>query len=146
MEALEPEYAPRSPSTSWMVTHQTTQHPMKMTTGRRRSTPTATQQEKKNKYGSIAARIGAELLPFAVESFGGMAPDAFKLIHTIAEEGEDTMRMWSSGQIARHSLCLTATAVQRGNAMMMLHGYTQCRHAAAAGAGSDRRREAGERI
>ena len=60
-----------------------------------------------------------------------MAQDALKLIHAMAEEGEDTMRMWSGEQIARHSLCLTATAVQRGNAMMMLHGYTQCRRAMA---------------
>ncbi len=96
---------------------------------RRQSVAGLKQQEKRHKYASVAARIGAELLPFAVESCGGMAQDALKLIHAMAEEGEDTMRMWSSEQIARHSLCLTATAVQRGNAMMMLHGYTQCRRA-----------------
>jgi len=105
------------------------------------------QQEKRNKYGSVAAKIGAELLPFAVESCGGMAQDALRLIHTIAEEGEDTMRLWSSEQIARYSLCLTATALQRGNAMMMLHGYTQCRRAVVASTGSDRRIGAvGERV
>ena len=98
---------------------------------RPKSVASVKQQQKRNKYGSVAARIGAELSPFAVESSGGMAQDALKLIHAMAEEGEDTMRMWSGEQIARHSLCLTATAVQRGNAMMMLHGYTQCRRAMA---------------
>ena len=98
---------------------------------RRQSVAGLKQQEKRHKYASVAAKIGAELLPFAVESCGGMAQDALKLIHAMAEEGEDTMRMWSGEQIARHSLCLTATAVQRGNAMMMLHGYTQCRRAMA---------------
>jgi len=39
------------------------------------------------------------MLPFAVESCGGMAQDALRLIHAMAEEGEDTMRMWSSEQI-----------------------------------------------
>ena len=102
------------------------------------------QQEKRQKYGSVAAKIGAELLPFAVESCGGMTHDALRFIHTIAEEGEDTMRMWRSEQIARYSLCLTATALQRGNAMMMFHGYTQCRRAVVASAGSERRR-GGER-
>jgi hypothetical protein len=94
---------------------------------RRQSVAGLKQQQKRAKYGSTAAKVGAELLPFAVETCGGMAPDALKLVHTIAEEGEDTMRMWSSEQIARYSLCLTATAIQRGNAMVMLHGYAHCR-------------------
>ena len=34
--------------------------------------------------------------------------------------------MWSSQQIARYGLCLTAMAFQRGNAMVLLHGYTHC--------------------
>jgi hypothetical protein len=85
------------------------------------------QQGKKNrKYAAVASRIGAELLNVSVDSCGGMATDATRLIEAISEEGERfSMGTWTSGEIARQLMGAIATAVQRGNALAMLAGYTR---------------------
>ena len=50
--------------------------------------------------------------------------DAMKRIHIVAEEGANTMKTWSSEQLFRNTVHLTAIAVQRENAMVMLSKYT----------------------
>ena len=82
---------------------------------------------KKNRmYAAVASRIGAELLNVSVDSCGRMATDATRLIKAIGEEGESlSMGTWSSGEIARQLMGAIATAIQRGNALAMLNGYTR---------------------
>ncbi len=45
-----------------------------------------------------------------------------KLVQAMGEEGKDAMGAWTKEEIVRYVLSLTATAVQRGNAKMMLAG------------------------
>ena len=73
----------------------------------------------------MAARLGAELLNVCVDATGGMAKDVFELVEAVGDEGEKWLGAWSSGGIQRHLLGVIATAVQRGNAMAMLAGYTR---------------------
>ena len=81
---------------------------------------------KNKKYAGVAARIGAELLNVSLDSCGGMAADAVSLVAAIAEEGEKwSMGTWNSGEIKRQLLGAMAVAVQRGNALAMLVGYTR---------------------
>jgi hypothetical protein len=89
---------------------------------RRASSGVTRQQEKRRKYSSVATRLVAELLPFSVETYGGMADDAMKLVQAMGEEGEEAMGAWTKAEIMRYILSLTAVAVQRGNARVVLSG------------------------
>ncbi len=55
------------------------------------SSTTRAQYGKQTKYSNLAARLGAELLPFSVATYGGLADDAMKLVQAMGEEGEETM-------------------------------------------------------
>jgi hypothetical protein len=93
---------------------------------RGQSLTTQWQWVKNKKYTGVAARIGAELLNVSLDSCGGMAEDTVLLVEAIAEEGERwSMGTWSSGEIKRQLLGAIAVAVQRGNALAMLVGYTR---------------------
>lgn len=87
----------------------------------------ASQQSKKNaKYAAVATRLGAELLNLAVDSCGGMARGAWGLIEAIAEEGARwSAGTWTQSGIQRQLLGTIAAAVQRGNGLAMLAGYTR---------------------
>jgi hypothetical protein len=92
----------------------------------RKSSALQKQNRKNKKYASVASRIGAELLNMSVDSCGGMASDAVRLGEAIAVEGERlSAGTWSSGEINRQLLGAIAMAVQRGNALAMLAGYTR---------------------
>ena len=99
------------------------------------------QTEKHKKYAGVASWLGAELLNLSVDTCGGMASHAVKLVEAIGEEGERcSASTWSSGHIKRMLLGSIAVAVQRGNAMVMLNGYTR-----SASARVERERRAGGR-
>ena len=84
------------------------------------------QYAKDKKYADVAARLGAELLNFSVESSGGMASSAVRLVKVIGEEGERwSAGTWNSGLVERELLASVAVAVQRGNALSMLCGLTR---------------------
>ena len=54
----------------------------------------------------------------SVDTCGGLASDAVKLVRAIAEEGERwSAGTWSSANIERQLLGAIAVAVQRGNAL-----------------------------
>ena len=84
------------------------------------------QGRKNRKYAGVASRLGAELLNVSVDACGGMADGTWRLVEAIGEEGERlSMGTWKSGVIERRLLGTIAIAVQRGNAMAMLLGYTR---------------------
>ena len=82
-------------------------------TAQHRST-TAIKQAQKGKKANVASRLGAELLNVSVDTCGGLASDAVKLVRAIAEEGE----RWSAGDMeqrqhraataGRHRSCCAA--------------------------------------
>ena len=81
------------------------------------------------------------MLHLSVDMCGGMASNAVRLVRATGEEGERwSAGTWSSGLIERMLLSSVAIAVQRGNAMAMLSGYTR---SAVAGAHAEGR--AGEK-
>jgi hypothetical protein len=81
------------------------------------------QEAKRNKYKKTAANCEARLLPFAVETFGGLAPDAVTLLKALSRAGEEHLGLWPRDVIVRQLLGSVAVAVQRGNAMAVLSGY-----------------------
>jgi hypothetical protein len=78
---------------------------------------------KRAKYVTLSARRHLEMLPFVVETTGGMGPSAVKLIVAMAEASEEHLAMWSREQVVRQLLGAVAMAVQRGGAMAYLSGY-----------------------
>ena len=91
------------------------------------------QTRKNKKYAGVASRLGAELLNLCVDACGGMASDAERLVAAIGEEGERwSLGTWGAGSIQRQLLSAVAVAVQRGNALTMLAGFTRTTSARAA--------------
>jgi hypothetical protein len=83
------------------------------------------QETKRNKYEKTAAHHEARLLPFAVETFGGLAPDAVTLLKELSRAGEEHLALWPRDVIVRQLLGSVAVAVQKGNAMAVLSGYSK---------------------
>ena len=81
---------------------------------------------KKKKYAAVASRLGAELLNLCVDACGGMAREATRLVRVIGEEGGRwSAGTWSAVCIQRQLLSAIAVAVQRGNALTVLSGFTR---------------------
>ena len=94
---------------------------------KRRTVAASSEAVKARKYAKVASRLGAELLNVSVDTSGGLAGGAFELVKAIGEEGERwTAGAWTGARIERHLLGAIAVAVQRGNALLMLAGYSQC--------------------
>ena len=120
-----------------VVTHSLTSSRV----ARGQSAVTIKQTEKHKKYAGVASRLGAELLNLSVDTCGGMASHAVKLVEAIGEEGERwSAGTWNSGHVKRMLLGSIAVAVQRGNAMVVLSGYTR-----SAGARVESERRAGRK-
>ena len=54
-----------------------------------------------------------------------MAPDAMKLLSAMGSMGEEQLGMWPRHVVIRHLMGSVATAVQRGNAVAWLSGYSR---------------------
>jgi hypothetical protein len=78
------------------------------------------QYAKRRKYAAIASRHDAQLIPFVVETCGGLAPDAITLLDLISNAASEHLSLWSPGDTAKHLLDSVAIAIQKGNAMAML--------------------------
>ena len=93
---------------------------------KRRTVAASSEAVKARKYAKVASRLGAELLNVSVDTSGGLAGGAFELVKAIGEEGERwTAGAWTGARIERHLLGAIAVAVQRGNALLMLAGYSR---------------------
>ena len=79
--------------------------------------------QKRKKYLDIETRHQMELIPFVVETCGGVGPAAVKLLKALAAAGEEHLAMWPRKDIIRHVVGSVAIAVQRGSAMAYLEGY-----------------------
>jgi hypothetical protein len=85
----------------------------------------AAQRGKHDKYKNTAAQRKAELLPFCLETYGGMAPDAIKLLSAMGSMGNDQLGVWPRHVIIRYLVSAVATSVQRGNAVTWLSAYSR---------------------
>ena len=81
----------------------------------------------------------AELLPFCVETCGGMAPDAIKLLSAMGDMGEEGLGIWPRHVVVRHLMGSVATAVQRGTAVAWLSAYSRSLSVSAMAANSGHR-------
>jgi phosphoribosyl-ATP pyrophosphohydrolase len=109
-----------------LLTDIVVSHPVTTSRVQRHQSSTKTAQlNKRTKYSSVATRLGAELLPFSVATYGGLADDAMKLVQAMGEEGEETMGAWRKEEIIRYTLSAIAATIQRGNARVMLAGRMQ---------------------
>jgi hypothetical protein len=121
-------------------------HPLAPTKVRKRISWTTTgaartsQTTKHRKYREVAARHHAELLPFCVETYGGMAPDAIKLLAAMGDMGEERLGVWPRHVVIQQLIGSVATSVQRGNAVAWLSAYSR-----ALAAMGQKRTMAGER-
>jgi hypothetical protein len=76
------------------------------------------QRRKHAKYDKLVAHHGAELLPFAVETLGGLASDAQRLLTVIAQSAEEHLSLWGKDTISRHLQDTVAIAIQRSTATL----------------------------
>ena len=101
--------------------------PSRVKKGGRSSTALGTARDvegqKRKKYLDIETRHQMELIPFVVETCGGVGPAAVKLLKALAAAGEEHLAMWPRKDIIRHVVGSVAIAVQRGSAMAYLEGY-----------------------
>lgn len=72
---------------------------------------------------SDSLNCDARLLPFSVETTGGMARGAIELLEQVSLACRDTLTVWPHWQIEVEMKKAVAVAVQKGNAMIMLAGY-----------------------
>jgi hypothetical protein len=79
--------------------------------------------EKRTKYAAIASRHDAELIPFVVETCGGLGPDAMALLDVISGAASEHLSLWSQEDAAKEMLNSVAIAVQKGNAMAVLGAH-----------------------
>jgi hypothetical protein len=76
------------------------------------------QRKKHGKYDILADHHGAQLLPFAAETLGGLSPDAQRLLSVIASSGEEHLSLWAKESISRHLQDTVAIAIQRSTVML----------------------------
>ena len=91
------------------------------------------------KYDTTAARHHAQMLAFSMETCGGMAPDAETLLHIVADAGEEQLGLWPKAAVLKQLTGAVSIAVQRGNAMSFLAGYTRAMALGAEGAAGQER-------
>jgi hypothetical protein len=86
--------------------------------------------QKKKKYAQMCENIGANFIPFAIESYGGYSRDALSLIEQIGVFASTHLSAWSKREIMTNLTAAIAISVQRHNAHAALAGYrTQARAA-----------------
>ena len=70
---------------------------------------------KRKKYAAIASRHDAELLPFVVETCGGLGPDALAVLDLISGAASEHLSLWSREDVATDVLHSVAIAIQKAN-------------------------------
>jgi hypothetical protein len=81
--------------------------------------------DKSKTYADLVALRHYQMLPFVMETCGGMGPAAEHFVDIMAEAGEAHLSIWAKEDIVSELLHSVAVAVQRGGALSYLHGYEQ---------------------
>lgn len=82
-------------------------------------------QRKHRSYDETARLHHMRLLPFSVETMGGLSSEAEQLVDQIGLACRDHMTLETHESIARGVRASVAVAVQKGNAMTVLAGYSR---------------------
>jgi hypothetical protein len=77
-------------------------------------------QQKMRKYTPIAQANGYTLLPFVVETYGGMGKEALRVLQYLAAHAPDSPQVF-----LRHAHSSLSVVLQRGNALVALIGQQQ---------------------
>jgi hypothetical protein len=77
-------------------------------------------KQKEAKYKAIAEANGYTLLPFVVETYGGMGKEALRVLQFLAAHSPDSKRAF-----LRHAHSSLSVVLQRGNALVALFGQQQ---------------------
>jgi hypothetical protein len=80
---------------------------------------------KHRSYDETARLHHMRLLPFSVESMGGLSSEAEQLVEQIGLACRDHLTLETHESIARGVRAAVAVAVQKGNAMAVLAGYSR---------------------
>jgi hypothetical protein len=80
---------------------------------------------KHRSYDETARLHHMRLLPFSVESMGGMSSEAEQLVEQVGLACRDHLTLETHESIARGVRAAVAVAVQKGNAMAVLAGYSR---------------------
>ena len=83
------------------------------------------EQRKRAKYEQIAQQQHARFLPFSLETTGGMGLDVIELIDHISLACRDHLELENHLYISRGVHASVAIAVQKGNALVILGGYSR---------------------
>jgi hypothetical protein len=65
------------------------------------------------------------MLPFSLETCGGMAPEALQLLKLMGQAGEEHLALWPRGEVVRYLVGAVAMAVQRGTATAYLTAHAK---------------------
>jgi hypothetical protein len=84
----------------------------------------AKESGKATKYQALTEQQSADFYAFGAESCGGLGTRALALLKQLSQVGEAHLAMWPQHQIVQHMLSSVAVAIQRGNALTVLSGYT----------------------
>jgi hypothetical protein len=80
-----------------------------------------TADKKHSMYDEIAVLNGYEMIPFVLESYGGIAPEAQSLLRTLSSHATDMKeRQWMT-----HAMRCISVALQAGNAFIAQAGMQQ---------------------
>ena len=82
-----------------------------------------------NKYKDLAKANEGDIVPFAIESYGGYSEAACRLIEEIAVFASTHESAWSKAEIIADLKAAVAISVQRGNAHAAVAGYRACSRA-----------------
>jgi hypothetical protein len=82
-------------------------------------------QRKHSKYDQVAHLHRMRLLPFSVETMGGLSSEAEQLVEQIGLACRDHLTLETHERIAKGVRASVAVAVQKGNAMTVQAGYSR---------------------
>ena len=78
---------------------------------------------KLNKYRTMGAQLQAEIVPFAIESFGGFSRTAQDFIDNLAHFASNRSTLFQKDELIRDFISSLSVAVQRGNAVAVINGW-----------------------
>ena len=78
---------------------------------------------KLNKYRTMGAQLQAEIVPFAIESFGGFSQSAQDFIDNLAHFASNRSTLFQKKELIRDFTSSISVAVQRGNALAVINGW-----------------------
>ena len=74
-------------------------------------------------YDDAGNRGEVKFVPFVLESFGGMGTRAQEFLSALSAHSRNHISAWSHLDLVESMKKAVATAVQRGNGMILLAGY-----------------------